>query len=94
MTAPAPWAPADCDAALDALGLRCPLPVIRLEAALRGMATGQRLAVRCDDPIAAVDIPHHAASGGHACERVGEAPPCVFVVTRGREARRPEARGV
>ena len=75
------WAPSGCDAALDALGLRCPLPVIRLEAALRAAPPGHRLAVRTDDPVATLDVPHAALSGGHACERVSEGP-CVFVVTR------------
>ena len=76
------WAPPGADAALDTLGLRCPLPVIRLEAALRVAPPGHVIAVRADDPIAAVDIPHAAKTGGHACVRTGEAP-AVFAVTRG-----------
>ena len=78
---------------IDALGLRCPLPVIRLEAALRAAAPGQRVAIRTDDPIASVDVPHAAASGGHACARLS--PPgtaaCVFMVTCAAE-RSAEAR--
>ena len=78
------WAPDGADAALDALGLRCPLPVIRLEAALRAAPPGHRIAIRTDDPIAALDVPHAARAGGHGCVRASEAP-CVFVVTRGRD---------
>ena len=80
------WAPPGCDAALDALGLRCPLPVIRLEAMMRAAPPGHRLAMRTDDPVATLDVPHAAASGGHGCERVAAGPPCVFVVTRAGEA--------
>ncbi|MFZ5615775.1 MAG: sulfurtransferase TusA family protein [Pseudomonadota bacterium] len=74
------------DATLDARGLRCPLPVIRMEAALRRLAAGARLEILADDPIAAVDIPHFARAAGHVCEtgpsRDGA---CVFLVTRGEK---------
>ena len=85
MSAPPAWAPPGCDGAIDALGLRCPLPVLKLEASLRRAAPGARLALRTDDPVAVLDVPHAARQGGHACERVdggaAEAS-CVFVVTR------------
>ena len=87
------WVPPGADAALDALGLRCPLPVIKLEAALRAAPPGHVLAVRADDPVATLDIPHAAWSGGHACVRVATAP-CVFVVTRGGEAAGAPPEGV
>ncbi|MEZ5896201.1 MAG: sulfurtransferase TusA family protein [Parvularculaceae bacterium] len=82
------------DARLDARGLRCPLPVIRMEAMLRRMAPGARLLVIADDPIAAVDIPHFSREGGHNCtqlapEAAGDAVTaagvCVFLVTRGEK---------
>lgn len=74
------------DHVLDATGLRCPLPVIRMEAALRRLPTGARLRVVADDPIAAVDIPHFAREGGHACDRLaGAGETCVFLVTRGEK---------
>ena len=71
---------------LDARGLRCPLPVIRMEAVLRRLPPGARLLIQADDPIARVDIPHFAAEGGHQCEKGpdGEAF-CVFLVTRGEK---------
>lgn len=87
------WCPPGADGALDALGLRCPMPVIRLEAALRAARPGHVLAVRADDPIASVDIPHAAASGGHACVRAAS-DPCVFMVTRGGEAKAAPREGV
>ncbi|PQA88809.1 hypothetical protein CW354_07470 [Marinicaulis flavus] len=73
---------------LDARGYRCPLPVIRMEARLRRMAPGEKLLVRADDPVAALDIPHFCREAGHeALRRPDEggpgAPVCVFLVTRG-----------
>ena len=69
---------------IDARGLRCPLPVIRLEAALRALPPGARVTIRTDDPIAKVDVPHAARSGGHACILAAEEDGvCVFAVTRG-----------
>ena len=80
--------PTENTAKLDATGYRCPMPVIRMEAALRRMQAGEKLLVRADDPIAAVDIPHFCREAGHAAERLpdetaGDAPVCVFLVTRG-----------
>lgn len=73
---------------LDATGYRCPVPVIRMEAALRRMASGERLIMRADDPLAALDIPHFCREAGHEAERRPDegppsAPVCVFLVTRG-----------
>jgi tRNA 2-thiouridine synthesizing protein A len=76
----------DEDATLDARGLRCPLPVVRMEALLRKMPVGAHLKVFADDPVAAVDIPHFARTGGHHCRALpaGEGF-CVFLVTRGEK---------
>ncbi|WOI52010.1 sulfurtransferase TusA family protein [Parvularcula sp. LCG005] len=70
---------------LDTRGLRCPLPVIRLETRLRRMAEGARVRIMADDPIAAIDIPHFARQGGHTCLRLPSEDDklCVFEVTRG-----------
>ncbi len=71
---------------LDTTGLKCPLPVLRMEARLRSMAPGGRLLVIADDPIAAVDIPHFAREAGHDCERQPDkAGLCVFLVTHGQK---------
>ena len=42
---------------IDARGLRCPLPVLKLEKKLEGLATGSTLTVLATDPMAAIDIP-------------------------------------
>ena len=68
---------------LDARGLRCPLPVIRMEAALRRLPAGAALQIIADDPVAAVDIPHFAREAGWRCDRLpGPDGVCVFLVTR------------
>ncbi|MEL7485663.1 MAG: sulfurtransferase TusA family protein [Pseudomonadota bacterium] len=69
---------------LDVRGYRCPLPVVRMEAALRKMEPGDRLEVIADDPIAAIDIPHACREGGHDVVREpDQADACVFLVTCG-----------
>ena len=42
---------------IDARGLRCPLPVIRLAAAARDAPAGTRITVLADDPAARHDVP-------------------------------------
>ena len=56
----------DAPIELDLRGLKCPLPVLRTRKALRRLAAGQALRVRCTDPLAAIDIPHLAREDGHA----------------------------
>lgn len=62
----------DADAELDALGLLCPLPVLKARKRLRALDPGQILRVIADDPAALVDIPHFCAEQGHAL--VGQRP--------------------
>lgn len=52
---------------LDARGLKCPLPVLKLEKQLAGMNKGARVIVLADDPIARIDIPVLCRKGGHEC---------------------------
>lgn len=72
------------DRILDVTGYRCPIPVLRLEAALRTMPLGAQVTVIADDPIAVVDLPHFCREGGHtACRLDDRRGACVFLVTRG-----------
>lgn len=50
---------------IDARGLRCPLPVIRLAAKAREVPDGTRIAVLATDPAARHDIPAWARMRGH-----------------------------
>ncbi|WP_306249894.1 sulfurtransferase TusA family protein [Parvularcula sp. IMCC14364] len=69
---------------LDTTGLRCPLPVIKTEAAMRRLSSGQQLEVIADDPLAAIDIPHFCREAGHDVQELkNENGKCVFLVTAG-----------
>ncbi len=52
---------------LDARGLKCPLPVIKMEKRLAQLAPGARLVVLATDPMAKVDIPLYCRQNGHDC---------------------------
>lgn len=45
------------DHTLDAIGLRCPEPVMMVRLNIRKIAQGETLLVQCDDPSTARDIP-------------------------------------
>lgn len=60
---------------LDVRGLRCPLPVLKANKALRGLPAGAELEVLATDPAAEKDFPAFAQETGHALlvsERNGE----------------------
>lgn len=43
---------------LDLSGLKCPMPVLRTQRALRDMQPGDRLEVTATDPMSSIDIPN------------------------------------
>lgn len=43
---------------LDLSGLKCPMPVLRTQRALRDMHPGDRLEVIATDPMSSIDIPN------------------------------------
>ena len=45
------------DHVLDALGLRCPEPVMMVRMNIRKIASGETLLIKCNDPSTARDIP-------------------------------------
>ena len=53
------------DAELDAIGLLCPLPVLKARKRLQALQPGHVLRVRADDPAAIIDVPHFCAETGH-----------------------------
>ncbi|WP_208351631.1 sulfurtransferase TusA family protein [Pseudaestuariivita rosea] len=53
------------DEDLDALGLLCPLPVLKARKRLKTMEKGAVLRIRADDPAAIVDVPHFCTEAGH-----------------------------
>ncbi|CUH67870.1 Sulfurtransferase TusA [Thalassovita autumnalis] len=51
---------------IDALGLLCPLPVLRLRKRIQGLPAGSKVTVLADDPAALIDIPHFCNESGHS----------------------------
>jgi len=45
------------DHVLDAVGLRCPEPVMMVRKHIRKIASGETLLIKCDDPSTTRDIP-------------------------------------
>lgn len=76
---------------IDARGLLCPLPVLRLQKALRGLPEGAEITLLATDPAAVIDVPHFCAQGGH--HLIGSAPAddgaTQYHIRRGPD--RPEA---
>ena len=50
---------------IDARGLICPLPVLKLGKALRETVSGATVTIWADDPIAVIDIPHFCTQAGY-----------------------------
>lgn len=54
------------EAALDLRGLKCPLPALRTERALRSLRAGAEFVVLADDPLSPLDIDHLCRTQGDA----------------------------
>jgi len=52
---------------IDARGLKCPLPVLKLEKRLEGLETGAAMIVLATDPMAEIDIALYCRQRGHSC---------------------------
>jgi tRNA 2-thiouridine synthesizing protein A len=50
---------------LDLTGLKCPMPALLTEKALRGMAAGELIAVTVTDALAPLDLRHLCQRDGH-----------------------------
>jgi tRNA 2-thiouridine synthesizing protein A len=71
------------EAEIDARGLRCPLPVLKMEKQLAQLPPGARLTVLATDPMAKVDIPLFCTQHGHACEFRAEGDVLRFEIVKG-----------
>lgn len=58
---------------IDAIGLLCPLPVLKLRKRMTRLAPGDYLRLICDDPAAIIDVPHFCAEAGHELISIEEA---------------------
>ncbi|WP_372574495.1 sulfurtransferase TusA family protein [Ruegeria jejuensis] len=69
---------------LDALGLLCPLPVLKARKRLKSLPEGATLRILADDPAAVVDVPHFCAQAGHALISQTEAGDHqIYVIRKG-----------
>jgi tRNA 2-thiouridine synthesizing protein A len=59
---------------IDAIGLLCPLPVLRARKALAALPDGAILRLLASDPAAIVDVPHFCAQAGHVFLDMNEGP--------------------
>jgi len=62
----------DVSDTIDARGMLCPLPVLKLRKRLAPVAVGNVVALLADDPAAIVDVPHFCAETGHELISVSE----------------------
>lgn len=67
---------------LDARGLRCPLPVLKMEKRLAQMPAGAALTVLATDPMARIDIPLYCTQNGHGCATSNEGDVLSFVISK------------
>ena len=65
--------PAEVATVVDARGLRCPLPVIRLAQAAQGRPVGSLLELWATDPAARADVPAWCRLRGHELVEVTQA---------------------
>ena len=57
---------AEPQVSIDAIGLKCPEPVMLLHAAMRRLQSGQELTLRATDPSTERDVPNFCEFLGHA----------------------------
>ncbi|NVO27469.1 sulfurtransferase TusA family protein [Donghicola sp. C2-DW-16] len=50
---------------IDAIGLLCPLPVLKARKRLKSMTSGQVLRLIATDPAAVIDVPHFCFESGN-----------------------------
>lgn len=67
---------------IDARGLKCPLPVLKMEKRLASLAPGAALVVLATDPMAKVDIPLYCRQHGHDCTVGSEADMLRFAIVK------------
>jgi tRNA 2-thiouridine synthesizing protein A len=71
---------------LDPRGPNCPFPALRTRKMLSWLAYGDRLSVKCADPLAVIDIPHRLRETGDTleCRDAAKGLFSTFHVKRGK----------
>ena len=76
------WSLATDPVSIDARGLKCPLPVLKMEKGLAPLAAGTVLTVLATDPMARIDIPLYCRQNGHACTLTTQGDVLRFEITK------------
>lgn len=68
---------------LDAMGLRCPEPVMMIRKTVRNMQAGEQLLITADDPATVRDIPSFCRFMGHELlEQQIETLPYTYLIEK------------
>jgi tRNA 2-thiouridine synthesizing protein A len=67
---------------IDCRGLKCPLPVLKMEKRLSQLAAGASLIVLATDPMAKIDIPLYCRQNGHECTVSTEVEVLRFAIVK------------
>lgn len=68
---------------IDAIGLLCPLPVLKARKRLKGMEAGQILRLIATDPAAVVDVPHFCfESGNELVSQTDEGETQIYLIRK------------
>ncbi len=74
----------DWDHELDAVGLLCPLPILKARKRLQALQAGQVLRLVADDPAAVIDVPHFCNEQGHQLVSANtDNPEHVYLIRKG-----------
>lgn len=63
---------------IDASGLLCPLPVLRLRKVLLPLPEGATVIMTATDPAAQIDVPHFCSESGNVLVDMREIPGGIF----------------
>ena len=71
------------DHSLDAIGLRCPEPVMMVRLNIRKISSGETMLILCDDPSTTRDIPSFCRFMDHTliAQKIDEKP-YMFVIKK------------
>ena len=68
---------------IDAIGLICPLPVLRLRKRMKPLPPGSHVRLLATDPAAVIDVPHFCAEAGHRLiEQAQEGETLIFLIEK------------
>lgn len=71
------------DDEIDATGLLCPLPVLKLRKRLKGLQAGAVVRLIATDPAAVIDVPHFCTESGHSLiSAETDTEPQIYMVRR------------